>query len=109
MKVFNVKESIGNYGFAYWVKFLFELYPVMRDLTRSHGEGNWIVHVSAVRRALPLFFAFDCPNYSRWAPLYYEDCISLKEEFPLLHSDFDGTGFVVKHTLREVECQCTRL
>ena len=36
MKVFNAKQSICNYGFAYSVKFSFELYPVMRDLTRSH-------------------------------------------------------------------------
>ena len=55
MKVFNVKESIGNYSFAYWVKFLFELYPVMRDLTRSHREGNWILRVCSQKGTTFIF------------------------------------------------------
>ena len=56
------------------------------DLTKSHREGNWLLHLSAVKRALPM---------------YYEDCLKLKEKFPLLHSNFESNGFVVRHTSRK--------
>ena len=49
--------------FRYWNNSLMDIYPILRDLTRSHKEGNWGLHLSAVRRALPLFFAFDRTNY----------------------------------------------
>ena len=33
--------------------------------------------------------------------MYYEDCLKLKEKFPLLHSNFESNGFVVRHTSRK--------
>ena len=101
LKAFNEKGGSENCMFTYWVTFLFELYPVICDLTRSHREGNWLLHLSAVKRALPLFFSFNSTNYSRWVPMYYEDCLKLKEKFPLLHSNFESNGFVVRHTSRK--------
>ena len=74
--------------------------PVLRDLTRSHREGNWQLHLSAVRRALNLFFAFDRTNYNRWVPLYYEDCVALEKNFPAIYALFSQGGFVVRHTLK---------
>ena len=41
--------------FEYWNTFLNEIAPVLRDLTRSHREADWKLHMSAVRRALPLY------------------------------------------------------
>ena len=72
-----------------------EIMPVLRDLTRSHREGGWKLHISAVRRALPLFFAFGRTNYSHWVPLYYEDCIALEEKFPGIYALFKESGSVV--------------
>ena len=102
-KAFNKYKEAGkaqSEQFQYWSTFLDNLFPILRDLTRSHREGNWQLHLSAVRRALPLFFAFDRTNYSRWVPLYYEDCISLEETFPSIYESFQKGGFVVKHTVR---------
>ena len=45
--------------FRYWNTFLEYVMPTLRDLTRSHRESNWNLHLSAVRRALPLCFALD--------------------------------------------------
>ena len=72
--------------FKYWCLLLDEIMPVLRDLTRSHREGDWKLHISAVRRALPLFFAFGGTNCSRWVPLYYEDRIALEEKFPGIYA-----------------------
>ena len=44
-------------------------------------------------RAVPLFFAFDRINYKRCAPLYYEDCLSLADKFPMLYESFNNGGF----------------
>ena len=74
--------------FRYWTLFIHEIVPVLRDLTRSHREQNWPLHLSAIQRAIPLFFAFDRTNYSRWTPLCYEDCVKLPETFPEIHAEF---------------------
>ena len=85
--------------FEYWHTFLNEVAPVLRDLTRSHREADWKLHMSAVRRALPLCFTFDIVNYKRWLPIYYEDCTALPQNFPTIYAFAKG-GYVVKHTNR---------
>ena len=67
----------NNDKFKYWNIFLDIIMPVLNDLTRSFREGNWMLHLSAVGRAMPLFFAFGHINYCRWVPIYYEDCLHL--------------------------------
>ena len=42
-------DTIANDQFKYWDLFLHEIMPVLRELTRSHREGNWQLHLSAVR------------------------------------------------------------
>ena len=60
--------------FLYWDTFIKSIYPVLRNLTRSHR--------GAVQRALPLVFGFDRTNYERWLPLYYEDFPKLEIKIP---------------------------
>ena len=50
-----VKESIEqNTELAFWNKFLAELYPMLRDLTRSHREGYWLLHCFRMRTVIIL-------------------------------------------------------
>ena len=84
--------------FRYWLRFIDELFPVLRDQTQSLREGNWLLYLSAIRRALPLFFAHT--NYSHWTPLFYEDCVKLPNTYPELQSEFIEGRFVVRHTGR---------
>ena len=70
----------------------------MRDLTRSYRKFNWELHLSALYRALHLRFAFDRVNYKRWLSLYYEDCLTLPQTFPMIYSPFLEGDFTVKHT-----------
>ena len=89
-----VEESLKeSEQFKYWSIFLDELYPVLCDLTVSHRNGN--VQLSAVERAIKLFFAFDRTNYSRWAPLYLQDCLKLEQKFPLIYEEFMERGSFV--------------
>ena len=57
----------------------------MRDLTRSHREGDWSLHLSALESALPLFFC--CKRY--------EDCLKLPTKFPKIFEVFQKGSFIV--------------
>ena len=95
----SLKEFIENglqvsNQFKFWNTFLQDVVSVVRDLARSHREGVWELHLSAIPRALPLFFAFDRTNYKRWVPLYFEDCMALPAVFPKIYDSFQKGGFV---------------
>ena len=84
----------------YWDNFQTQIFQVIHDLTRSHRESNWELHLSAIRRALPLCFALGRVNYKRWLPFYYEYAVVLKERFPNMHARFSMGDFTVKYTKR---------
>ena len=91
---FVKKGNEVSLKFMFWTRFL-DIVAVLRDLTSYFREGVWKFHFSAVRRAIPLFFAFDRVNYKRWVPLYYEDCLAVADKYPMLHQTFTNGGFVV--------------
>lgn len=45
-------------------------------------------------------FAFNHTNYSRWTPLYFEDCQTLEADFPAIYQSFQTGGFVVQRSNR---------
>ena len=91
----GVKESEV---FCYWDRFVSTLVPLLRDLIRGDRENNWDLHVCSIRECLPLFFSFDRTNYARWCTLYYDDCLKLEEDHPLIHNDFKNGHFTVQHS-----------
>ena len=97
---YKEERKLKSEQFQYWSKFLEEIIPILRELTRSHREGNWNLHLSAVRRFLSLFFAFERTNYCRCVPLYYEDCIALEKNFLAIYASFLQGGFVVRQILK---------
>ena len=51
-------KSSENLQFKYWNVFIQDIVSVLIDLSRSHCEGNWKLHLSSLRRAIPLLFTF---------------------------------------------------
>ena len=98
--LFKNKFSNVSEQFQYFNVFLEQIAPVLRDLTRSYRESNWKLHLSAVRQALPLCFAYDRVNYKRWLPLYYEDCLAPPQNFPKTYEAFLEGDFTVKYTTK---------
>ena len=98
VSLFKDRCNKASEQFQYFSIFLERISPVLRDLTQSYCESNWELHLSAIRRGLPLCFAFDRVNYKRWLPLYYEDCLALHQTFPMFYSAFLEGDFTVKHT-----------
>ena len=86
---YKEEGKLKSEQFQYWNKVLEEIIPILRDLTRSHREGNWKLHL-----------AFDRTNYCRWVLPYYEDCIALEKNFPAIYASFLQGGFVVRQTLK---------
>ena len=85
----------------FWNMFTNQVIPVLINLTRSFREGNWLLHLQAIRQALPLFFNCHRINYCRWTPIYFEDCLNLVNKHPSLHQPFCDGNFVVHHTTRK--------
>ena len=98
---FVSKGSIASENFKYWNVFLDIIMPTFTDLMQSFQQGHWDMHLSALRRAVVLFFAFGHINYNRWTPVYYEECLKLPLLFPNLHASFISEGFVAHHTTRK--------
>ena len=42
----------------YWSILLDKIMPVVTNLTQSFRDDDWKLHLSAIRRAVPLIFAF---------------------------------------------------
>ena len=87
--------------FKFWNIFLEDIVSVLINLNRLHREEDWELHVACVRKAVPLFFAFNRSNYRRWAPIYLEDCLALPRKFPKIYESFRNGGFVVTQTSRK--------
>lgn len=94
------KENSGDENVQYWTYFVDEIYPIQRDMTYAIRVGNWQLFVSTVHRALDLFFACGKTNYSREAPLFYEDCKDLERKFPQVYRAFEQRAFVMYHSDR---------
>ena len=104
MNDFNEFKKLGselNYPFRYWNFSLDDIYPILRNLTLSLREGDWFLYVAALKDTLPLFFAFDRTNYSRWGSIFYEDCLRLPGKFPNIYSEYVKGNFVVNFTSRK--------
>ena len=71
--------------------------PVLRDLTRSHREGNWQLHLSAVRRICSLL---STEQITVGGFLCTMNCVALEKNFPAIYASFSQGGFVVRHTLK---------
>ena len=61
-ETFTKNSGEKSAQFAFWHVFLNDVVSVLIDLVRSHREADWDLHLSATRRAIPLFFFFNRTN-----------------------------------------------
>ena len=73
-----------------------DMVETLLHLIRASREGNWLLHLHAVRAALPWFFAYDRINYSRYLPIYYAQMTRLSEDHPDVHEQLCNGGFSVE-------------
>ena len=103
-------ESLLNSNFAFWSSYI-EMVELLLLFTRATREGNWQLHLSAVRSMLPWYFAYNRTNYCRYLPAYYVEMLDLPNTHPDVHKSFLAGEFCVQrqedHGFAQVECDIT--
>ena len=69
---------------------------VIKHLVSSDREGNFPLHIAAVRESLPVFLENDCINYLRCGSFYLETTQVLEANHPQIFRRFMSGQFVVK-------------
>lgn len=64
---------------AYWMSYIDLVENVVLGLLRGSREGNWDLHLNAIRSLIPWCFAYDKINYARHLTVYYAEIVSLPE------------------------------
>lgn len=69
---------------------------VIIQLITADRDGNWCLHVGAVRSSMCIFKEFDAINYLRYASFYLENIQILEAQYPSLYDRFRAGYFVVR-------------
>lgn len=81
--------------FAFWSSYI-ELIEALLAFIRATREGNWKLHLAAIRLILPWIFAYDRVNYARYLSIYWFEMKNLETASPLIHKHFLDGEFVVQ-------------
>ena len=81
---------------CFWMSYIDIVGDVLLGLIRASREGNWQLHLYAIRNMIPWCFAYDKINYARYLPVYYAQMINLPSEHPNVYSNFMNGKFSVQ-------------
>ncbi|XP_078353848.1 uncharacterized protein LOC144638526 [Oculina patagonica] len=79
----------------FWMSYM-DMVETLLHLIRSSREGNWMLHLYAIRAVLPWCFAYDRVNYSRYLSVYYTEMTRLSIDHPDVHVQLENGGFSVQ-------------
>ncbi|XP_066917320.1 uncharacterized protein [Clytia hemisphaerica] len=96
-KLVSFKESLSDKGDLpkFWLTFL-EMCELLFNIIFATRSGHWSLYLVSLRQALPWFFAYDRPNYSRYLTAHYQELTHLKEDFPDIYDEFQSGNFSVQ-------------
>lgn len=66
---------------AFWMSYI-GMVEILLCLIRASREGNWMMHLAAIRAIIPWFFAYDKLNYARYLTYYYAQMSRLETDHP---------------------------
>ena len=92
--------------FMYWDLILrYEMLILI--FVRAHREKNLPFYVKVLEKLMPLFFALDHVNYSRWTPVHIRDMKFLPSP---IRDEFEKQGhWVLRPTINSQQSQLTKL
>ena len=79
----------------FWLCYL-DMVEILLRLLRVSREGNWELHVSAIRSMIPWCFAYDNVNYARYLSSYLSEMSHLVKEHPDVLAYLRSGGFSVQ-------------
>ena len=82
--------------FKYWNSVL-SIISILLDLIRADRTGDATLHISTLKKALPIFQIMDRVNYTKWAPGYLNELLDIKEKLPLVFQKIEEGCLTFKH------------
>ena len=81
---------------AYWMSYIDMVENVLLRLLRASHEGNWNLHLNAIRSLITWCFAYDKVNYARYLSAYYAQMTTVPETYPRVYGAFNSGQFSVQ-------------
>ncbi|KAL8567726.1 hypothetical protein ACOMHN_009034 [Nucella lapillus] len=81
---------------AFWMSYVDMVEDVLLGLLRASREGNWDLHLHAIRSMIPWCFSYDKLNYARFLPVYYAEMTNLATDHPEIYEEFQKGNFSVQ-------------
>lgn len=91
----HLRTSNGDLS-AFWMSYVDMVEDIILGLLRASREGNWELHLNAIRALIPWDFAYDRTNYARYLPVYYAQMSALCETHPEVYEAFRDGYFSVQ-------------
>ena len=83
--------------FKFWSIYL-KAVTALLALIRAERSGDWELYLESLICMLPVFYAYDRINYSRWLPVYIADMINLEDTAKEVYDEFKAGRFSVNRT-----------
>ena len=90
----HLRHTNGDLS-AFWMSYIQIVGDVLLGLIRASREGNWQLHLFAIRQMIPWCFAYDKMNYARYLPAYYAQMTTLEADHPEVYQSFMEGQFSV--------------
>lgn len=87
-------RSDGGPLAQFWMSYI-DMVETLLHLIGSSREGNWLLHLYAIRAVLPWCFANDRINYSRYLSVYYAE-MKNSIDHPDVYVQLENAGFSVQ-------------
>lgn len=81
-QLFNVLSDLASKSRTskLWIDIIIKPVFIMMKFVRAEREGEWMLHLEALREMLPYFFSAGHVHYARYATYYYRSMIVLPAE-----------------------------
>ncbi|XP_041948124.1 uncharacterized protein LOC121709114 [Alosa sapidissima] len=81
---------------GFWMSYIDMVEDVVLGLLRASREGDWELHLHAIRTMIPWCFAYDKMNYARYLSPYFAQMTNLQEKYPSVYEAFKAGQFSVQ-------------
>ena len=89
-----LRNSNGKLS-SFWMSYL-DIVEILLNLLRASREGDWELHLTAIRKMIPWCFAHDNLNYVRYLYAYVSEMSHLEEEHPEAFKYLKSEGLSVQ-------------
>ena len=97
MQLFDSASPEDSQVLKFWNIYL-RTAQTLLSLIRAEKSGIWSLYIESLTSMLPMFYAYDRVNYSRWLPIYICDMVDLEENAPEVHKEFLLGKFSINRT-----------